>query len=363
MNELVLRNSESAQYLYAAKKNFIMKDGFTSESHSKTVIGHFSDIHGDIKRFGSCLYLFEYFGAAFAVHTGDTAVWDMRDDCSFFAEAAKTSKVPLYNCLGNHDTFAGLTPIKNSELHRELLSPLAGISQIEGQGYYYADFPEHKIRLVVLNNYDLDTTPDWRKRGVYEIHKEQCLWLIDTLKDAATNELSVIIASHESDREIKAGANDYGFCQRYSPRPWGQPKPHEHSIITDIIDAFKHGKEININVKWSESGQTVIISDRFDECGDFLFYINGHTHGDHVGYLDTYPDQLSLGMPCSGCFPEGYHNIGEELSDLPRIPDTISEDCVNFYVLDREKRTVSIVRFGACITDELKVRRALTLKY
>ena len=68
-------------------------------------------------------------------------------------------------------------------------------------------------------------------------------------------------------------------------------------------------------------------------------------------------------MTCSGCQPEGYHNIGEEISDLPRIPGTVSEDAINFYTIDRKNKEIAIVRVGACITDEFKERRAIKLQY
>lgn len=91
--------------------------------------------------------------------------------------------------------------------------------------------------------------------------------------------------------------------------------------------------------------------------------MNGHRHGDYIGYLPSYPNQLSLGMTCSGCFPEGYHNIGDEISDLPRIPDTISEDAINFYVLDRKSKTVSVVRMGAYVNDLFEERLAAKFSY
>jgi hypothetical protein len=68
-------------------------------------------------------------------------------------------------------------------------------------------------------------------------------------------------------------------------------------------------------------------------------------------------------MTCSGCFPPNYHNIGDECSDLPRIPGTISEDAVNFYVIDRENKKISIIRVGATVNDLMEKRVVLTLPY
>ena len=63
--DVILRNSRSEQYLCSAKKNFIEENGILSESHSKTVICHFSDLHGDWKRFEN-FNIFEINEALFA---------------------------------------------------------------------------------------------------------------------------------------------------------------------------------------------------------------------------------------------------------------------------------------------------------
>ncbi len=361
MNTLILRNMESAQYIYAAKKNFIMRHGITSESSSRVLIGHFSDIHGDMKRFENALEYFEYFGVDFAIHTGDLVMWDMQNEYDFFARADERSAIPLYNCIGNHETFQGKYKPTNEELHEALLSKLKNIKSPNNRGYYYVDFPKHNIRIIAVNNYDYDAEDAEALRESYTISQEQCDWLIGVLKEAAKIGYGVIIFSHESDIPIPPASNDFGFCQRFEPHPWGIPKKHEH-IIADIVDAFRHGKEIKKEVTWA-CGLKTTVCDKFETKGEFICYLNGHRHGDYVGYLPDFPDQLSIGMTCSGCFPEGYHNIGEETSDLARIPDTVTEDAVNFYTLDREKKTISIVRIGAAVNDEFKTRRALQLKY
>ncbi len=362
MNDLILRNIESAQYIYAAKKNFIMRNGITSESHSKVLIAHFSDMHGDLKRFENALYYFDYFGADFAIHTGDTVMWDMQNDYSFLAEGDRRSRTPLYNCIGNHETFRGSEKPSNEELHELLISPLRNIVSPNGRGYYHVDFETHKIRLIVVNDYDFDAPDSGKLRESYTISQTQCEWLAETLKDASEKGYGVIIAAHESDIPIPAGSDSNPFCQRFEPYPWSLPTPHEH-IIADIVEAFRTGGRVKLDFAWRASGLPVKLDVSFDKPGEFICYLNGHRHGDYVGYLPGFKGQLSIGMPCSGCFPEGYHNIGEEISDLPRIPDTVTEDCINFYTLDREARAISIVRLGAAVNDELILRRTATLRY
>ena len=60
MCDVILRNSEAEQYICAARKNFILKNEL-SESMSKILICHFSDIHGDVDRFDNVMKLIEYY--------------------------------------------------------------------------------------------------------------------------------------------------------------------------------------------------------------------------------------------------------------------------------------------------------------
>ncbi len=360
MDEVILRNMESAQYVYAAKKNFKIEDKI-SESSSNIFFAHFSDMHSDIPRYENVIKLIEYFKAEFAIHTGDTVCWDMLDNYAFLAEGANACNVPIYNCIGNHDTTCGDRKIPNEELHKLLITSIKNPIQAEYErGYYYVDFEGKRLRLIVLNCYDFDNPADDR-RGVYSFSQQQCEWLVRVLKESKGKEYAVIIAAHEGD-VVEPNSNDYGFCQRFYPHPWGKGTSHR-PLIAEIIDAFKHGKPLHIDHVWACTKQEVKIDDAFEGNGEFICYLGGHFHSDLVGYLPEYPDQLSIHIPSSACFPAGYHNIGEELSDLPRIPDTVTEDCINFYGINRTKKTISIVRVGATVNDLMKKRQALVLNY
>lgn len=362
MSEVIRRNYEAAQYVCAARKNFIQED-VISESDSKILIGHISDIHSDIKRFDNALELFDYFNPEFVIHTGDCVKWDTRDEFKFLFEKTKDKKYKFFNCIGNHDTFAGEDSLSVEWTHDNLVKPLKDIKGDNGRGYYYSDFEDYNLRLIVLNNYEYyEDGLHFSIRDKYYITKKQSEWLINLLKDASEKEIGVIIASHETDEKVPYGANDFGFCQRFVPAPWGKAKQNP-TIIADIVDAFKHGKHLKQTYDFELVEKAVEIDVNFDKCGEFICYLTGHRHSDIVGYLPSYPDQLAICMTCSGCQPEGYHNIGEEISDLPRIPDTVSEDAINFYTIDRKNKEVAIVRVGACVTDNFKLRRAVKLKY
>lgn len=362
VSNVILRNSRAEQFLCAAKKNFIEKNGYLSETGSKTLICHFSDLHGDWKRFDNILDMINYYKPVFAMHTGDLVCWDSTEETDVFFEKIKNVDTPIYNCIGNHETYFGEGGMNNDCLHNRYIKPLNNI-HTTGKGYYYTDFTEQNIRLIVLNNYDNDNETDRLARAKYEILQVQCDWLIDVLLDCVEKGIGVIIAAHDGDERVVPGSNSAGFCQKIEPEPWGPSEKHDCHIVADIIDAFKHGKKLERRYKWISSGNEVNINCKFDKESEFICYMNGHRHADFVGYLSSYSDQLSFGITCSGCFPEGYHNIGDEVSNLPRIPGTVSEDAVNFYVLDRENKTVSIIRMGASVNNLFEEHIAAKFKY
>lgn len=362
MSNVVLRNSESEQYICAARKNFKIKNEI-SESTSKMLICHFSDIHGDIERFNNVLELIEYYNPDFAVHTGDLPVWNSSDNIDFFFGGIEQLDVPVYNTIGNHDTFSNNGPLTNENLHERYIAPIKNITCDSGKGWYYTDFANHKLRLIVMNPYEY-FNENYGIRGTFTFLQEQCAWLVEALKDASQKNLAVMIAAHEFAEEVQPGANDFGFCQRFKPYPWGMPKERKPNyIVEDIVDAFKHGGKLQKEYICDISGEAVNIDCNFEYQGEFICYLSGHRHGDYAGYLLSHQDQLSITMTCSGCFPPDYHNIGDEASDLPRIPGTVSEDAVNFYVIDREKKVITIVRVGATVNDMMEKRMVLTLPY
>lgn len=357
MAEIIERNRRSEQYLRAAMKTFRQSDD-VSDSGTKMLVAHLSDIHGDWERLDSAIELFNYLKPDFAVHTGDTVKWSLDHGYGYFNEKLKDASFPLYNCIGNHDTYGGGEYKTNAYLHDAFVAPLKNTDGKDG--YYRTDFDRFGVRLIVLNNYDYFTDGALRKELTFS--NEQCKWLCDVLKDSADRGYAVIIASHETEEPIRAGANDFGFCQRCEPHPWGTSPKAPH-IAADVVDAFKHAGSVHMDYEYPSNGQRVRVDVDFNKEGRFICYLSGHRHGDYIGYLDTYPDQLSICMTCSGCEPADYHNIGEEISDLPRVTGTVTEDALNLYAIDLEANTLSVVRFGAYVNDLAEERLFAKFKF
>lgn len=351
MRNIISENALAEQYLCAALKDFRLENT-VSDSTSKILVGHISDIHSDWERLDNAFELFKHLNPSFVVHTGDMVKWNMEDDYGCFFEKANSLPFPVFNCIGNHDTFNNSGTLGADNIHEALISQLSGNMSYAKDGFGYSDIG--KIRLVVINDYD-------GMCDKYTILSEQLKMLSDALRGAQQNGLAVIIAAHESDEEIPAASGAI-FCQRFSPLPWGAGKPHPHPVA-DIVNAFVHGGSIDADYEYTATGKTAHVSEKFDGGGIFVCYLNGHRHGDYAGNLPSYPDQLSICMTCSGCQPAEYHNIGDEISDLPRIPGTVTEDAINLYAIDLDKRTLSAVRFGACVNDLMQQRLAETFRF
>lgn len=383
MKDVVIRNTLAEQYICGARKTFRPAVFQESDSDSKMLIGHISDIHGDMPRLDNAMALFAHYRPDFVVCTGDNVYWNMSEDHHFIANAFSQSNIPAYICIGNHDTFmdkpSTILPrhecgvllrnedgvsLTNEYLHQVFVEEMKNIQgDTDKAGYFYVDFEKRGVRLIVLNDYEY-YHENCKIRNKYTILEKQANWLIQVLKDAASKEYGVIIADHEGPGKVKMGENS--FCQREEPHPWGIPKFDTPStdILCDIVDAYKHAKTLHSKYHFETSNQTVTVNCTFDKPGEFIAYLSGHRHGDYVGYLEKYPDQLSLNMTTSCCDLRYYQNsVGETASDLPRIPGTVSEDCINFYIIDREKKQVTIVRAGACVNDELNQRLFERLAY
>lgn len=381
MKDVVLRNIMAEQYLCAARKTFREGVGVRSDSKSKFVLAHITDMHSDLIRFNNAMDLFEYYKPDCVVHTGDTVYWNMTEDFHYMTLAFAETEIPAYICVGNHDTFMDkpntILPrhecgvvlrnengvsLTNEYIHHAFVDDMKNVKGDENKnGYFYVDFEEKGIRLIVINDYEY-FSENVKVRNKYAILEKQINWLINVLKDACDRGLGVIIADHEGPGRVEMGKST--FCQRSKPYPFGIPKETTPSVIADIIDAFKNAKALDMKYSYEDSGVDVKVSCCFDKKGEFICYLSGHNHADYVGYLEKYPDQLSLQMTISGGDLITYQDeLGETCSDLPRIPGTVSEDCVNFYVIDREKREITIVRAGAYVNDKMEQRLFEKLSY
>ena len=157
-------------------------------------------------------------------------------------------------------------------------------------GYFYKDFDYNKIRVIVLDEYQI------RNGTRIGISSEQIAWLGGTalVLGAGKTDYSVMIISHSQN----ATAN-----------------------VTGLINAFQNGTSITIN------GNTYDFSSQ--GAKDFIMYLHGHEHEDTAKTTD------------------GYNNIGVICGYVP-AESVETEDEIRFsiFTIDTTEKKIYETRIG-----------------
>ena len=161
------------------------------------VLIHYSDLHGIAKNQDRIndyrTFWADYIDAT--IHTGDILADKWADDF-IFSESEKD----ILNVIGNHDTATGTGTNRDwyakqgLESYNRYFAPFVsnwGVTQpsdaaTNGYCYYYKDFADNHVRLIVIDSWDNDTT--------YQTTEQA--WFADVLAGAKTAGYSVIVASH-----------------------------------------------------------------------------------------------------------------------------------------------------------------------
>lgn len=218
---------------------------------------------------------------------------------------------------GNHDGYCDLTKeySPNMAIDEDWYSAIkftencSGVRTEKNKPYYYVDFPERKLRLIILCTFFYKGFYDGKPYDkVYGTDLEQIEWL----KYKALNvseDWKVMIFSHDA--------------------------PTEHFDE----DALENNPRVN--------GTLLVntVKEKMRECGFKLpAWFVGHFHGDYIGKIaginfilvaseTAYVPQL-WDMPDGGYYPD-------------RILGSSTEDLWDALVLDEQNQKIRLFRFGA----------------
>lgn len=289
------------------------------------VLCHFSDIHGDSINLKRILEFYNNYKEYFTdiIHTGDI-VSDVFDDDFEFWKNAKGSNIIL-NCIGNHDSARRegdnyILDITSKQCFDKFFK-----EQIEnwncvqpesaadlGLCYYYKDYSDSKIRLVVLD--------------CMHYTDNQNSWFLQVLTEAKDKNYAVLVANHYQGGTMKCDES----CTFQSPL-W----THADAVIKEKASAA--------------------VDSFMNAGGDFIAWICGHTHRDLFGVLEKYPNQTCIAIDCALTFD--YWN------DSFRRTGTKSQDCFNIMSINRSLNTFSIYRVGNNIDLQLRSKKCLVYNY
>lgn len=239
----------------------------------------------------------------------------LKEQVELFRDSISTKD--FFPTEGNHDghwdyTFYNAQHIALDEDWYEATSfteDIKRVSRQKNKPYFYADYPEYKVRIIVIcsfYNEGLDGKTKLKK--VYGISSEQLKWLEETLS-SLQKDWTVMFLSHVPPFPV--------FCDdvcKDNTRPNGN----------ETMELIKSkSKEIGFSVACWFLG---------DYHGDLMGNFNS------INFVITanetaYVPQL-WNMPEGGYFPE-------------RSLNTDTEDLWDAVVLDKENRKIRIFRFGA----------------
>ena len=270
---------------------------------------HFSDVHqaSDLwKRI--CDYMDEYHNQIpFALHTGDYVKASELQYTDLYAVQSPENGYIL-NCVGNHDTYAdnaGTTIEPASTVYSRLFNHISDWGVTFGTAtnamYYYKDFENEGIRLIVIDQYYWDDAEN--------------TWFRNLLDDAITNDLAVITAGH--------------VCS--APLPMNK----RVNCTFTTYDAWNQGVSELVIVQ--NPGFDDILKDFVDAGGEFICHLSGHFHHDILGYTEN--DILNVVIECATNDHAGW-------CDSERIFGTKGYDCFNIVSVDRSLHTIRLVRVG-----------------
>ena len=316
--------------------------------------------------------------AKFLIHTGDIKTENFNSDFTYWTTARANANKPVFHVVGNHDVGFNKevsTAGTDAQVYASNTEPFIsgwdltttnqGTPHPEGKNYYFKDFTDEKIRLIVLyefeTDFELDPSDSTKlkySRPMRAFRQAQIDWLIDSLMKTPSD-YGVIIAKHQMEDYV--GTDDINFSSYFLRNNTGQDQTFTpRGMIADIVQAFIDATTLNQTyaITGGVVGDIVVNTDFSNKNigSEFICYLSGHTHLDSIHYLKNYPKQLELTI---GCDNTNYtHN-----SDMAQIANTKSADVINVCSIDRNRGYVYVVRVGSDFTYTAQKRDYVALDY
>lgn len=288
------------------------------------VLLHFSDIHADATELSRIIKIKEKYASMIddAICTGDLVNYQYSDGIDFWTGTDGAGSILV--AIGNHDVLGGdgsdwsVIETQANQYTRYMAPYISGwgVTYTSGLTYYYKDYAEKEVRLIVLNCMLTDTD-----------ETAQQTWFADVLAGAKTLGYSVIVANHYMPENSEAVACnftsiDYGVGADVLP-----------AAYLSLIDSFV------------QSG------------GKFVCHIAGHVHRDMIVRSISYPDQICIAIDAASIAQSNNY------SDTERTIGTRSEDMINMIAIDTSSECIKVMRIGANMDHYLRPKNCITINY
>lgn len=284
---------------------------------------HISDIHGSSVTLNQIVEQAKYYSNNVddMICTGDLVTNRYGSITAWWNEKVLT-------CIGNHDTAGDVdgafswTALNMADRDAYYIAPFESnwnITHTSGTSYYYKDYAESKVRLIVMD------AMLYSDNGAEAT--AQTAWLANLLADAITNELHVIIAIHSPHggaKPVNCSFTEIGVADMPTLHDCNTPQ----SVIDTVTTAINNGLH-------------------------FIGYICGHTHRDTIWDAENDGSQLMFCIICAMNSPAN--------TDLYR---GANNNAYNLVTIDTVNTLVKIVRGGgADIDNAMRPRKAICFNY
>ena len=371
-DSVLTQNKDIENYIEAAIFNKYDMDSASMKTNRFTFI-HSSDTHADEERHNNIIsYMNAFPGIQGMINTGDIQASNFTTSADWFINSLnKTSKF-ITLTIGNHEvgnSFNKSICGTNEEVYNKFIAPIKGKSGMitTDKCYWYKDVDDFKIRIISVYEYDdpNDTDPSDESlyriyRGIRTISEAQMYWFLDTL-NSTPKDYAVIVLTHQNpttDGALLIRDSNWD-CTSVNLTP---QNCLSGNFFNDAINAWKTGSRLP-GLSYTHAGnasylgQTIITYDFSNRgVGEFIGFFFGHSHGDSAGTFQSHPDQHYVAVTCTSAFIDQ-----SSFDDLPRNMGYKSENAFNVVSVDRESKTVYIIRVGSNRTKDLKER--LIYKY
>jgi predicted phosphodiesterase len=292
---------------------------------------HFSDIHADRNALKQISEAIDNYDSNIdgSICTGDIVANSYGSISSWWNNKIMT-------CIGNHDSasyssgtydWTYLPMSERSALYIEPFEAFWGVNHEQGTSYYYKDFTNKKVRLIVIDTmlYMSDSTSSEASA--------QTVWLQTLLNTAKENGYHVIIATHAPNglaKSMECSFSKYHTSERV------MPIEKDCTLPNSIVDTVKTAIDGGLH---------------------FVGYICGHTHQDDIWVCASDSRQLMYCIATS--------NV-ENINQWKNTDLWHGENCnaYNLVTINTSTKTLCLIRGGGANADKfVRERKMICFDY
>lgn len=232
-----------------------------------------------------------------------------------FIEATASRK--FYPAPGNHDGFTDKVFHRSNDMTidedwyeaTKFTEDYENVTRIKNKQYFYADYPDKKIRLIVVNSYHYEGFTDGAPfKKVYGIDKEQIEWVGNVALNLG-KDWTVIFLSH-----------DMPFSDLYAE------------------NVMENNEIVNGNLMLE-----TVIKARADKGFEIAAWFVGHHHGDCIKKAEGI-NFILVGSE-TAYRPQLWSTTGK-IKFYDRFLNTDTEDLWDSIVVNLKEKKLHIIRFG-----------------